>query len=94
MGEKTADIVLAFGYGEDRIVIDTHVWRVAERLGLAPRRANYDTVQSSLDAIFPAGTRTRAHLALISYGRTVCTARNPKCGGCPLFAACLSKGAW
>jgi endonuclease III len=94
VGEKTADIVLAFGYGQDRIVIDTHVWRVAERLGLAPRKASYDVVQSSLDSIFPEGTRTQAHVALISYGRTVCTARKPRCGDCPLYAVCLSKGAW
>jgi endonuclease-3 len=90
VGPKTVDILLAFARGDDIMPVDTHVNRVAKRLGFAPAKAGYFEVRRALEAASPKGERVRLHLALILHGRRVCRARNPLCKGCFLRELCPS----
>ena len=90
VGRKTASVVLNELNIEPAIAVDTHVFRVAHRLGLA-RGKTPDQVEAELMAITPGEGLTRAHHWLILHGRYVCTARKPKCGQCPLGDLCPSR---
>ena len=87
VGRKTANVVLSNAFGEDAIAVDTHVFRVANRLGLADAKDVLGTELDLMKAI-PKEKWSRAHHWLIWHGRTVCRARNPKCGECPLQRLC------
>ena len=87
VGRKTANVVASVTWGEPVIAVDTHVFRVARRLGLSrgtPPRA----VELDLEKHIPEDLRPIAHHWLILHGRYICTAQKPKCAGCPLAHWC------
>ena len=87
VGRKTANVVLNTAFGEETIAVDTHIFRVSNRTGLAPGR-NVREVEDRLMENVPAGYRRHAHHWLILHGRYTCTARRPKCGACPVADLC------
>ena len=91
VGRKTANVVLAEAFGQERIAVDTHVFRVSNRIGLVQEPDVFKTEDSLMKAI-PAGDRVAMHHALIFHGRRVCHARKPDCEGCCLQALCKRNG--
>ena len=87
VGRKTANVVLNVAFGEPTMAVDTHIFRVANRTGLAPGR-NPLQVELQLLRRVPAAYRVDAHHWLILHGRYVCTARAPRCGECMVRAHC------
>lgn len=87
VGRKTANVVLSNAFGVPAIAVDTHVFRVANRLGLA-KSDNVDEVERQLMKRIPREKWSDAHHWLIWHGRRVCAARNPQCGSCPLRKMC------
>jgi endonuclease-3 len=87
VGRKTANVVLNTAFGQPTIAVDTHIFRVANRTGLAPGK-NVDEVERKLLALVPERFRQDAHHWLILHGRYVCVARSPKCGECPIRDLC------
>lgn len=87
VGRKTANVVLSNAFGKDAIAVDTHVFRVANRLGLAESSNVFETEQQ-LRAVIPKESWSKAHHWLIFHGRKVCSARNPKCNICPIREWC------
>ena len=87
VGRKTANVVTSVLYDEPVIAVDTHVFRVAHRLGLSDGKTPY-AVELDLEAGIPESVRPKAHHWLILHGRYVCTARSPKCGECGLAPYC------
>lgn len=90
VGRKTASVVLNELGVEPAIAVDTHVFRVAHRLGLS-QASTPDSVEKDLMRLTPEALRTRAHHWLILHGRYVCVARKPKCGQCPIAELCPSR---
>jgi endonuclease-3 len=88
IGPKTAAVVLSFALGRDAIPVDTHVHRVARRLGLVPPRASAERAGRLLHDLVPDGLRTPLHVALIRLGREICRAPVPRCRQCPLNDLC------
>lgn len=89
VGRKTANVVLAFAFGQAAMPVDTHVFRVSHRLGLVPESAKTpDAVEKELVKHFPKEYISRAHHWLLLHGRYVCTARKPHCDGCALATVC------
>jgi endonuclease-3 len=92
VGRKTANVVLAFAFDQAAMPVDTHVFRVAHRLGLVPETAKTpDAVEKELIKHFPKEYISRAHHWLLLHGRYICTARKPHCEGCPLMCICDEK---
>jgi len=89
VGRKSANVVLSVCFGEDRIAVDTHVFRVANRIGLCSEKIPEKT-EFALIKRLPKGTLTKAHHMLIHHGRNVCTARKPACDACPIAELCIS----
>ena len=87
VGRKTANVVTSVLYDEPVIAVDTHVFRVAHRLGLSDGKTPY-AVECDLEAGIPEAFRARSHHWLILHGRYVCTARSPKCGECGIAPYC------
>ena len=87
VGRKTANVVLSTAFGRPAIAVDTHVFRVSNRLGLADADNVLDT-EMQLRRVIPERDWSAAHHWLIFLDRRVCAARNPKCGGCPLNGLC------
>jgi endonuclease III len=87
VGRKTANVILNTAFGEPTIAVDTHIFRVANRTGLAPGR-NVDEVEHKLLKLVPDGYRKNAHHWLILHGRYVCKARKPDCPICPIADLC------
>ncbi len=87
VGRKTANVILNTLYGEPTIAVDTHIFRVANRTGLAPGKTVRE-VEDKLDRYTPAEFKQDAHHLLILHGRYVCTARNPKCDRCVIRDLC------
>ena len=83
VGRKTANVVLAFAFGQDAIPVDTHVFRVANRLKLAAGSTPLE-VEKGLQKVIPREKWSAAHHWLIWHGRKLCKARSPLCGECPL----------
>ncbi len=90
VGRKTASVVLNELRIEPAIAVDTHVFRVSHRLGLASGKTP-DQVEAELMAIVPDPLKTRAHHWLILHGRYVCLARRPKCEDCVVADLCPSR---
>jgi endonuclease-3 len=88
VGRKTANVVMNSAFGEPTIAVDTHIFRVANRTGLAPGR-NVREVEDGLVAVTPAEFARDAHHLLILHGRYTCVARKPKCPQCPIREFCL-----
>ncbi|MEG1870756.1 MAG: endonuclease III [Peptostreptococcaceae bacterium] len=86
-GRKTANVVLSNAFGVPSIAVDTHVFRVSNRLGLADSD-NVLEVEKQLQAELPKKEWSLAHHLLIFHGRRCCIARNPKCGECELQSRC------
>ena len=87
VGRKTANVVLNVAFGEPTNAVDTHVFRVSNRTGLAPGKTPL-AVELQLDRRVPPAYRRDAHHWLILHGRYVCTARAPKCRECSVRAQC------
>ena len=87
VGRKTANVILNTAFGEPTIAVDTHIFRVANRTGLASGQTVRD-VEDGLLAVTPAEFRQDAHHWLILHGRYVCTARKPRCPDCPIHDLC------
>ena len=87
VGRKTANVVLANAFGEDTIAVDTHVFRVANRLGLVDTDKT-DQVEEGLMDVIPEKYWTKFHHWLIFHGREVCKARNPQCDVCKISKYC------
>lgn len=86
-GRKTANVVLNIAFGEPTLAVDTHVFRVSNRTGLAPGK-NPLEVELELDRAVPARFKMHAHHWLILHGRYTCLARNPKCPTCIINDLC------
>ena len=88
VGPKTAACVLMFAFGKAVFPVDTHVARIARRLGVVAEGASSEQVQDILTPLIPPGDRYEMHLLLIAHGRRICRARSPRCDGCPLRRIC------
>lgn len=91
VGRKTANVVLSNAYGRPGIAVDTHVGRLARRLGFSSH-TNPDLVEADLEKLFPKDKWIFLHHALILHGRRVCDARKPKCEDCSLLEFCPQIG--
>ncbi|GAB6066749.1 endonuclease III [Methylothermus subterraneus] len=87
VGRKTANVILNTLFGEPTIAVDTHVFRVCNRTGLAPGRTVRE-VEEKLNRLTPDEFKQVAHHLLILLGRYICTARRPKCYKCPIVDLC------
>ena len=90
VGRKTASVVLANAFGRPAVAVDTHVGRLARRLGFT-KETNPDKVQDALEDLFPEESWIFLHNALIFHGRRVCHARKPDCEACTLSPRCPSS---
>ena len=91
VGRKTANVVLNMAFGEPTIAVDTHIFRVSNRTGLAPGKTPL-AVETKLEAKVPAKFKQHAHHWLSLHGRYVCKARKPECGRCIIADLCRYKG--
>ena len=87
VGRKTANVVLNIAFGEPTIAVDTHLFRLGNRTGLAPGKTPLE-VEKQLLARIPAPYLEHAHHWLILHGRYVCTARKPQCACCAVADCC------
>ena len=87
VGRKTANVVLNVAFGEPTIAVDTHIFRVGNRTGLAPGKTPRE-VETGLEAVTPAEYKRDAHHWLILHGRYVCKARKPECPVCVIADLC------
>lgn len=87
VGRKTANVVLNIAFGEPTIAVDTHIFRVGNRTGLAPGKTPLD-VERALEKAVPEKYRLHAHHWLILHGRYICKARKPDCPVCPVVDLC------
>jgi len=87
VGRKTANVILNTAFGEPTIAVDTHIFRVANRTGIAPGKTPLE-VEKKLLRNVPEQFRQDAHHWLILHGRYTCTARNPRCNSCIIFEHC------
>src|SRR5438876_514875 len=87
VGPKTADVVLAMSGGHPTFPVDTHIARIAGRWRLT-RRKDYESIRAALERWTPPEKRKAWHLAIISHGRALCKARNPRCSDCPVRRDC------
>lgn len=87
VGRKTANVVLNIFFGQPTMAVDTHVFRVSNRTGLAPGK-NVEEVEAKLEKAVPAEFAVHAHHWLILHGRYICKARSPECHRCPVLDLC------
>ena len=87
VGRKTANVILNTAFGEPTIAVDTHIFRVSNRTGLAPGK-DVLQVEHKLLEVVPRKYRKDAHHLLILHGRYTCKARTPECGQCVVFRQC------
>ena len=87
VGRKTANVVLNIAFGEPTIAVDTHIFRVSNRTGLAPGKNPYE-VEQELERVIPDRFKRHAHHWLILHGRYVCKARKPECARCLISDLC------
>lgn len=93
VGVKTAQCVLLYALGRDVCPVDAHVWRIGQRLGLAPAGPWSERAASRLEAALPAGLRASLHVTMVAHGRRICLARVPRCESCVLEDLCPSSRA-
>ena len=89
IGRKTANLLLGDVYGKPAVVTDTHCIRISGRLGLTKRYAP-EQVEEDLRKVLPPARSSRYCHQIVQFGRDTCTARNPKCDGCPLAEYCVN----
>ena len=87
VGRKTANVVLNVAFGEPTMAVDTHIFRVSNRTGLAPGKTP-EAVEDKLVKIVPKEFALHAHHWLILHGRYTCKARTPLCAECPVYDLC------
>jgi len=90
VGRKTANVVLNIAFGEPTIAVDTHIFRVGNRTGLAPGKTPLE-VELKLEKVVPREFKRHAHHWLILHGRYICKARKPECPRCLISDLCLFK---
>jgi endonuclease-3 len=90
VGRKTANVVLNMAFGQETFAVDTHIFRICNRTGLAPGKTP-EAVEKKLEQVVPAPYRLHAHHWLILHGRYVCTARKPDCANCIVHDLCNFK---
>jgi len=90
VGRKTANVVLNCWFGQETFAVDTHIFRVGNRTGLAKGK-NPDQVEAKLEKVVPQPFRMGAHHWLILHGRYICKARTPECWRCPVADLCAYK---
>ncbi len=90
VGRKTANVVMNIAFGQETIAVDTHIFRVSNRTGLAPGK-NVEKVEALLEKVTPQKYRLHAHHWLILHGRYVCKARKPECWRCIMADPCKFK---
>ena len=88
VGRKTAACVLLFSFGRPEVPVDTHVYRVASRLGLLRPRASFDEAHDEMLRLVDPDDAYEVHVLLIRHGRRTCIARTPRCPECPLRRMC------
>ena len=88
VGPKTAACVLMFALGRSALPVDTHVHRVAQRLGFVPEKATAEQAHDILEAMLAPEMIFPFHILLIKHGRRLCKAQRPLCGDCPLLDGC------
>ena len=93
VGRKTANVILGNCFGIPAVVVDTHVKRVAFRLGLTAA-ADPDTIERDLQQLIPVAQWTSGSQHLLLHGRYICVARRPKCEQCPIYDLCPWEGKW
>ena len=91
VGRKTANVVLSVGFGHQRIAVDTHVFRVSNRIGFVAEKDVLKT-EMGLMKVLPEERWSEAHHSLIFHGRNCCSARNPKCSECVIAGLCRKVG--
>jgi len=91
VGRKTANVVLNMAFGEPTIAVDTHIFRIGNRTGLAPGKTPL-AVEKNLEKLTPNHYKLHAHHWLILHGRYVCKARKPNCAACVVNDLCRFKG--
>lgn len=87
VGRKTANVILNTAFGLPTIAVDTHIFRLSNRTGLAPGK-NVQAVESALNKNIPEDYKQDAHHWLILHGRYTCIARKPRCGSCVIYDLC------
>lgn len=87
IGRKSASVILANAFGIPALAVDTHVGRVARRLGLTQEK-DPDKVEAALEALWPEDQWLKAHHVIIWHGRRICAARKPNCAACPVAQLC------
>jgi endonuclease III len=88
VGRKTAAVVLLFSFGRPEVPVDTHVYRVASRLGLIRPGASFDEAHDEMLRLVDPDDAYEIHVLLIRHGRRTCIAREPRCAECPLHRMC------
>jgi endonuclease III len=94
VGPKTAACVLMFSFGRPALPVDTHVHRVAQRLGLVPERATAEQAHDILEVMLATELVFPFHIMLIKHGRRLCRAQRPRCEDCPLLEGCPAGRAF
>ena len=89
IGIKTASVTLSFACGRDVFPVDTHIHRIAKRLGLIQPTCSAEKAHHEFPLIIPEGKSYPFHMNLIYFGRQICNARKPLCDQCPLTDYCL-----
>jgi endonuclease-3 len=92
VGPKTAACVLLFSLHKAALPVDTHVYRVSQRLGLVSAGVSAEQAHVQLESILPSDLYYPFHLLLIHHGRTICDAQRPRCSACPLLDLCPHAG--
>lgn len=87
IGRKSANVILSIGFGVPAFAVDTHILRIANRIGFV-ESDDPDAVEASVTSYLPEGDWTVAHLVFITHGRDLCDARKPRCGECPVRRLC------
>ena len=94
IGPKTAAIILCFALGMPAMAVDTHIYRVAKRLGLIDAKTSYEQAHQILEQAVEPQQILPFHMALITHGRSVCKAPKPLCDKCALACVCPSRDLW
>ncbi len=92
VGFKTASCVLLFSFGRDVFPVDTHIHRIAHRLGLVDGTATPEKTYERMKPLVPKGRSYSLHTNLIRFGRAICRSAHPRCDVCPLYAECVYEG--
>ena len=89
VGDKTAACVLCYGFGKATIPVDTHVNRIAQRLGWVPKGSTPEKTRKILDKLIPNNLKVLVNFTFIEFGKKICKPRKPLCAKCPISSFCL-----